>query len=181
MKNIILTILLTLLSLNIFSQNFNNLKTQKPVIDFLAEYSILDVDFFKNGEGNLKNKNIVSYVLGFNASIPLSEKLNGVATIGLSEGFDYTFLVSSLSYKFSNNIDLFYGFGGYFIDDHRWVTNGLDGNTPSNLEFGMNFGVNLMLSKVITLTMKYNILEEKEDEINQSMSASGISFGLIFK
>ena len=42
-------------------------------------------------------------------------------------------------------------------------------------------GLQLQLSDYIGLIMRYNILEEKEEESVGSMSINGLSFGLILK
>ena len=65
-------------------------------------------------------------------------------------------------------------------EDDAIMESYLDGNEPSNLEFGMNFGLNLMLNTSLGLTMKYNIIEEKQDDV-QSLSLNGLSFGIILK
>ena len=182
MKKISYILLFSLFALNTNSQNLSNLKTKKPITNVFAEYSMLEVEFFKNGEsGKFRSRNISSYVLGFNANIPLSNKLDAIGTIGMSDGFNYNFLTASLAYNLSSNFGLFYGIGTYFIDDHRWVPQGIDGNEPSNNDFGMNFGINLMLSNSVGLTMKYNIIEEKEEPEISSMSINGLSFGVILK
>ena len=43
---------------------------------------------------------------------------------------------------------------------------GLNGNEPSRYDFGMNMGLQLKLSQYLGLIMRYNILEEKEEESN---------------
>ena len=45
----------------------------------------------------------------------------------------------------------------------------------------MNFGVNLMLNNNLGISMKYNLIEPKEDESAGSMSLNGLSFGLVLK
>ena len=180
MKKLIpLLLLLTVFSVN--AQNLNNLITEKPTTNVFAEYSMLEVEFFKNGDADkFKNKNISSYIIGFNSTIPMSKTLDLTGTIGLSEGFSYNFITGNLAINLSENFALTAGSGVYFINDDRWVTVGLDGNEPSNLEFGMNFGLNLMLNTSLGLTMKYNIIEEKQDDVN-SLSLNGLSFGIILK
>jgi hypothetical protein len=44
----------------------------------------------------------------------------------------------------------------------------------------MNFGINLQLTNSLGLTMKYNLIEEKEEGVG-SMSIGGLSFGVTFK
>ena len=98
----------------------------------------------------------------------------------MTEGFSYNFATTDLALKLSENFSLHYGIGTYFINDDRWVPQGLDGNEPSNIDFGMNFGINLQLTNSLGLTMKYNLIEEKEEGVG-SMSIGGLSFGLTFK
>ena len=57
---------------------------------------------------------------------------------------------------------------------------GLDGNESSNIEFGMNFGINLMLNDNLGVSMKYNLIEPKEED-SGSMSLNGLSFGLVLR
>ena len=41
-----------------------------------AEFSMLEVEFFKNGEGELRNKNISTYILGLTTTLPLSKNFD---------------------------------------------------------------------------------------------------------
>ena len=141
---------------------------------------MLEVEFFKNGEGELRNKNISTYILGLTSTRPLSKNFDLRGSIGMTEGFSYNFATTDLALKLSENFSLHYGIGTYFINDDRWVTLGLDGNEPSSIEFGMNFGINLQLTNSLGLTMKYNLIEEKEEGV-ESMSIGGLSFGVTFK
>ena len=170
MKKIFLISTITIFSLSVAKAQTTNI---------FAEYSMLEVEFGKNGE--FKNKNINSYILGVSSSIEFSEKIDFIGSAGMSEGFDYNFLIGNLSWNLSDNFNLFAGAGLYMIDDERWNPNGLNGNEPSNNEFGMQIGLNLQLSKSLGLTMKYNIIEEKEDYEVGSMSINGLSFGVILR
>ena len=149
--------------------------------NIFAEFSMLEVEFYKNGEGELKNRNISSAVLGISSTIPLNKSFDIIGSAGISEGFNYTFATTNLALKLSKNFGLHYGIGIYNIDDDRWVTLGLDGNEPSNIDFGMNFGINLLLTNSLGITMKYNLIEEKEDYEVGSMSIGGLSFGVTIR
>ena len=145
-----------------------------------AEFSMLEVEFFKNGEGDLRNKNISTYILGLSTTLPLSKNFDLRGSVGMTEGFSYNFATADLALKLSENFSLHYGIGTYFINDDRWVPMGLDGNEPSNIDFGMNFGINLQLTNSLGITMKYNLIEEKEEDVG-SMSIGGLSFGVTIK
>ena len=168
---------------NINAQNPTSqgiLKDSKFTSNIFAEFSMLEVEFFKNGEGELRNKNISTYILGLTSTLPLSKNFDLRGSIGMTEGFSYNFATTDLALKLSENFSLHYGIGTYFINDDRWVPQGLDGNEPSNIDFGMNFGINLQLTNSLGLTMKYNLIEEKEEGVG-SMSIGGLSFGVTFK
>ena len=181
MKKIFFIYLLAfVLAFNSNAQIFKESKTSTIYTNIFAEFSMLEVEFFKNGEGELKNKNISSAVLGISSTIPLSKRFDLISSLGMSEGFNYTFATTNLALKLSKNFGLHYGIGIYNIDDERWVTLGLDGNEPSNIDFGMNFGINLQLTNSLGITMKYNLIEEKEENVG-SMSIGGLSFGLVIK
>ena len=172
MKKIFLLFTLVIFSLSI---------TQAQTTNIFAEYSMLEVEFYENGAGDLKSENINSYVLGVSSIFELSKNIDFIGSVGMSEGFNYNFLIGNLSWNLSDHFNLFAGAGVYVIDNERWVPVGLDGNEPSNNEFGMQVGLSLQLSKSLGLTMKYNILEEKEDYEIGSMSINGLSFGIILK
>jgi hypothetical protein len=157
----------------------NTTKAQESHV--FVDYSMLEVEFYKNGEGELKSKNITSYVMGISSIVNLSERMDLIGTAGISKGFDYTFISSNLSLELTSNFNLNLGCGLYNIDDERWVTNGLDGEQPSNLDFGLNFGLACQLSETLAVSVRYNIIEEKEDYENGSMSINGLSFGIILK
>ena len=169
--------LFLLFSIAIFSLSIA--KAQETNI--FAEYSMLEVEFYENGESQMKSENINSYVLGVSSAIEISENIDFIGSAGMSEGFNYNFLTGNLSWNLSDNFNLFAGAGIYIINDEKWNPNGLDGNEPSDSEFGMNFGLTLQLSESLGLTMKYNIIEEKEDFEVGSMSINGLSFGIILK
>jgi hypothetical protein len=168
---------------NINAQNPTSqgvLKNSKFNNYIFAEFSMLEVEFFKNGEGELINKNISTYILGLSSTLQLSKSLDLRGSVGMTEGFSYNFATTDLVLKLSENFSLHYGFGTYFIIDERWVTMGLDGNEPSDIDFGMNFGINLQLTNSLGITMKYNLIEEKEEEVG-SMSIGGLSFGVTIR
>ena len=155
----------------------NELKMTNNVF---AEFSMLEVEFYKNGDGELRNKNISTYILGLTSTLPLSKSFDLRGSVGMTEGFSYNFATADIALKLSENFSLHYGIGTYFINDDRWVTNGIDGNEPSDIDFGMNFGINLQLTNSLGITMKYNLIEEKEED-EGSMSVGGLSFGVIIR
>ena len=184
MKKILFIFLtISFLSLNTNAQNptskgvLNELKMTNNVF---AEFSMLEVEFYKNGEGELRSKNISTYIMGLTSTLPLSKNFDLRGSIGMTEGFSYNFATADLALKLSENFSLHYGIGSYFINDDRWVTLGLDGNEPSDIEFGMNFGINLQLTNSLGITMKYNLIEEKEEGVG-SMSIGGLSFGVTIR
>ena len=184
MKKILFIFLtISFLSLNTNAQNsaskgvLNELKMTNNVF---AEFSMLEVEFYKNGEGELRSKNISTYIMGLTSTLPLSKNFDLRGSIGMTEGFSYNFATADLALKLSENFSLHYGIGSYFINDDRWVTLGLDGNEPSDIDFGMNFGINLQLTNSLGITMKYNLIEEKEEDV-ESMSIGGLSFGVTIR
>ena len=134
----------------------------------------------------LKNKAIRKYFVGsvirslIVGLFIVSNNLVVIAFVGLSEGFEYNFITTNLGFKLSDNFTLSFGGGVYQINDDKWVPIGLDGNEPSNIEFGMNFGINLMLNDNLGVSMKYNLIEPKEED-SGSMSLNGLSFGLVLR
>ena len=152
----------------------------KITYNVFTEFSMLEVEFYKNGEGELRSKNISTYILGLTSTLPLSKSFDLRGSVGMTEGFSYNFAVADIALKLSENFSLHYGIGSYFINDDRWVTLGLDGNEPSDIDFGMNFGINLQLTKSLGITMKYNLIEEKEEGV-RSMSIGGLSFGVTIR
>ena len=184
MKKIFLT-LLTALLLFTFKTNAQTttsigtpikgiLSGTKISYNVFAEFSMLEVEFLKNNQ--FVNKNISTYILGFSSTLPLSKNFDLRGSVGMTEGFSYNFTTADIALKLSENFSLHYGIGTYFINDDRWVTNGIDGNEPSDIDFGMNFGINLQLTNSLGITMKYNLIEEKEEGV-RSMSIGGLSFG----
>ena len=169
-------------TINLYSQS-NNLLPNKinSSSNIFIEYALFEVEFFKNGEGELINKNVNSTIFGLSQNFNVSKSLDFIASFGISEGFEYNFLSTNLGIKLSKNFSLSLGGGAYQINDDKWVPVGLDGNEPSNTEFGMNFGINLMLNDNLGILMKYNLIEPKEDESEQSMSLNGLSFGIFLK
>jgi hypothetical protein len=188
MKKIFLTLFVAMfISFNINAQEPTSqgksgiIDASKITYNVFTEFSMLEVDFFKNGEGQLRNKNISTYILGLSSTLPLSKSFDLIGSVGMTEGFSYNFATTDLALKLSENFSLHYGIGTYFINDDRWVTLGVDGNEASNIDFGMNFGINLQLTNSLGITMKYNLIEEKEDEEAESMSIGGLSFGVTIR
>ena len=184
MKKIFFTLLtISFLSFNSNAQNPTSegvLNGFKMTNNVFAEFSMLEVEFFKNGEGELRSKNISTYILGLTSTLPLSKNFDLRGSVGMTEGFSYNFATADIALKLSENFSLHYGIGSYFINDDRWVTLGLDGNEPSDIDFGMNFGINLQLTSSLGISMKYNLIEEKEEGVG-SMSIGGLSFGVTVK
>ncbi|MFL2573081.1 MAG: hypothetical protein ACJ0P8_01390 [Flavobacteriales bacterium] len=148
--------------------------------NLFTEIAMLEVEYFDN-EGVFTNENITSYILGLSSNLELNKNFNLTGSLGFAEGFSYSFATSNLALKLSENFHLFYGIGGYYISDEKWNPVGLDGNEPSRYDFGMNMGLQLYLTNHLGLIMRYNIIEEKEEESIRSMSINGLSFGLIIK
>ena len=169
-------------TINLYPQS-NNLLPDKinSSSSVFIEYALFEVGFFKNGEGELKNKNVNSTIFGLSQNFKLSNSLDFIASAGISEGFEYNFLSTNLGIKLSENFSLSLGAGAYQINDDKWVPKGLNGNEPSSTEFGLNFGINLMLNNSLGILMKYNLIEPKEDKSIGSMSLNGLSFGLVLR
>ena len=183
MKKYLISLLVAFFTtINLYPQS-NNLLPDKinSSSSIFIEYALFEVEFFKNGEGELKNKNVNSTIFGLSQNFKLSKSFEFIASVGISEGFEYNFLSTNLGIKLSENFSLILGGGAYHINDEKWVPVGLDGNEPSSTEFGMNFGINLMLNSNLGITMKYNLIEPKEGESDQSMSLNGLSFGIVLK
>ena len=170
----------TLTATNLFSQSIDSEKKINSSSSIFIEYALLEVEFYKNGEGEMKNKNVNSTIFGLSQYFILQNNLDGIVSVGLSEGFEYNFITTNLGFKLSDNFTLSLGGGVYQINDDKWVPTGLDGNEPSNIEFGMNFGINLMLNDNLRVSMKYNLIEPKEED-SVSMSLNGLSFGLVLR
>ena len=181
-KYLICLLVASITTINLYPQS-NNLLPNKinSSSNIFIEYALFEIEFFKNGEGILKNKNVNSTIFGLSQNFKLSKSLDFFASVGISEGFEYNFLSSNLGVKLSKTFSLILGGGAYQINDDKWVPVGLDGNEPSNTDFGMNFGINLMLNNNLGVSMKYNLIEPKDDEQAQSMSLNGLSFGLIIR
>ena len=181
-KYLICLLVASFTAINLYPQS-NNLLPDKinSSSNVFIEYALFEVEFYKNGEGELKNKNVNSTIFGLSQNFKLSKNLDFITSLGISEGFDYNFLSTNLGIKLSENFSLSLGGGAYQINDDKWVPVGLDGNEASETEFGMNFGINLMLNNNLGVLMKYNLIEPKEDESSQSMSLNGLSFGLIIR
>tara|TARA_B100001758_G_scaffold240002_1_gene244997 strand:+ start:97 stop:648 length:552 start_codon:yes stop_codon:yes gene_type:complete len=181
-KYLSILLVFTLTVTNLFSQSIDSEpKKINSTSSIFVEYALLEVEFYKNGEGEMKNKNVNSTIFGLSQHFIFSKYLDGITSVGLSEGFEYNFITTNLGVKLSDNFTLSLGGGVYQINDDKWVPVGLDGNEPSNIEFGMNFGINLMLNDNLGVSMKYNLIEPKEDESIGSMSLNGLSFGLVLR
>ena len=181
-KYLICLLVASFTAINLYPQS-NNLLPDKinSSSNVFIEFALFEVEFYKNGEGELKNKNVNSTIFGLSQNFNLSKSLDFIASVGISEGFEYNFLSTNLGIKLSKNFSLSLGGGTYQINDDKWAPVGLDGNEPSSTEFGINFGINLMLNNSLGILMKYNLIEPKEDESAGSMSLNGLSFGIVLK
>ena len=148
--------------------------------NIFTEIAMLEVEY-TNNEGSFTSENITSYILGLSSNLKLNKSFNLTGSLGFAEGFSYSFATSNLTLKLTENFQLFYGIGGYYLSDEKWDIQGLDGNEASRIDFGMNMGLQLYLTNNLGLIMRYNIIEEKEEESMGSMSINGLSFGLILK
>ena len=176
----ILILILSFCFLNTNAQVLNKIKNEKPSnTNLFGEIAMLEVEYWDNED--FLAENITTYILGLSSTINLNKNFDLIGSFGVSEGFSYNFATSNLALKLSDNFHLFYGIGTYYIYDEKWNPQGLDGNEPSRYDFGMNMGLQLQLSDYLGLIMRYNILEEKEEESIGSMSINGLSFGLILK
>ena len=177
-------ILILFLSISFFATNaqiVQKMKNEKPTrTNIYGEVAMLEVEYYDNN-GEFTGENISAYILGLSSTYEINKRLDITGSIGVTEGFSYNYLTSNLAFKISENFHLFYGIGSYYIYDDRWSPAGLNGNEPSRYDFGMNMGLQLHLSKYLGLIMRYNIIEEKEEESIGSMSLNGLSFGIILK
>ena len=148
--------------------------------NIFMDYSNLEVEYFKNGEGELKNRNIETAVLGVNSTFNLNKSLDLIGAVGISKGFDYRFLSSNLALKLTSNFNINFGCGVYAIDDARWQPQGLDEEQSSNNDFGLNAGMLWNITDKLGLSIKYNMIEAKEEDVN-SMSINGWALGITFR
>ena len=155
--------------------------SQAQESNVFLDYSMLEVEYYENGEGEMLSENIHSYVLGLNTTLNLSEGIDLVGAVGISSGFDYRFVSTNLAFKLSSNFNLNLGGGLYMIDDKRWQPQGLEGQDPFSNDFGINFGLTCQLTDKLGVSVKYNIIESKEDYEIGSMSINGLSFGIMLK
>ena len=178
MKKYLIVLLVSFCTtINLYAQSdFSKINSSSSIF---IEYALFEVEYWTDTE--FKNKNVNSAIFGISQNFKLSKSLDFIASAGISEGFEYNFLSTNLGVKLSKNFSLSLGGGAYQINDDKWATRGLNENEPSNTEFGMNFGINLMLNDNLGILMKYNLIEPKEDESVGSMSLNGLSFGLVLK
>ena len=149
--------------------------------NIFMDYSNLEVEYFKNGDGDkFKNRNIESAVLGVNSTFNLSKSLDLIGAVGISKGFDYRFLSSNLALRLTSKFNINFGCGMYAIDDARWQPQGLDGEQPSNNDFGLNAGMLWNITDNLGLSIKYNMIEAKEEDVS-SMSINGWALGITFR
>ena len=170
MKKLIVLLISSVLIANVSKAQESNV---------FLEYSMLEVEYL-DLMGGLESENIHSYVMGLNTTLNLSKGIDLVGAVGISEGFDYRFASTSLAFKLSSNFSLNLGCGLYMIDDKRWNPQGLEGQDPSSNDLGLNLGLTCQLTDKLGVSVKYNIIEPKEEGIG-SMSINGLSFGIILQ
>jgi opacity protein-like surface antigen len=152
--------------------------------NIFMDYSNLEVGYFKNGDGEYKLEATESAVLGINTTVNLSKSIDLIGAVGISKGFDYRFLSSNLGLKLTSNFNINFGCGMYAIDDARWEPQGLDGEQPSNYEFGLNAGLLWDITDNLGLSIKYNMIEavaEDRQEGVRKMSINGWALGITFR
>jgi hypothetical protein len=103
MKKILFIFLtISLLSLNTNAQNPTSkgiLNESKMTNNVFAEFSMLEVEFYKNGEGELRSKNISTYIMGLTSTLSLSKNFDLRGSVGMTEGFSYNFATCRFSIK----------------------------------------------------------------------------------
>jgi hypothetical protein len=192
MKNITLLIVFSILSLSSFSQtdsksvnksNKDNSSSQIKLLDnfiLSAEINIIEA-MHLNGIADSNDddiENLSSFVIKLKKDFSLNKKLNLFTSVGYSFGFEYLPLELGFSYEIIDNLSAKIGCGLFSITDDRWVTSGLDGEEPSDNDFGLAFGVDYMLNDRIGIQINYNSIESSEEIDLGSMSLNSLSFGL---
>ena len=200
MKKTILLLTLSFFSISIFSQATTKVKTKKVKTEKVKIKKVktkkenTENNFFDNfiisADYNLINamhldgvdeQDLSSFVIKIKKDINLSNNFNLNGSVGYSLGFEYIPIELGFSYMLINNLSANIGCGLYSITDDRWVTLGLDGEEPSDNEFGLYFGIDYMLNNNIGLQINYNSIESPEDVEVSSMSLTSLSFGLSYK
>jgi hypothetical protein len=162
-----------LTSKNFFLDNFT-LSADINIIDAMHLNGIADIN-----DSDIDN--LSSFVLKLKKDFTLNNNLNLYTSIGYSLGFEYLPLEFGFSYEIIDNLSANIGCGLFSLTDDRWVTKGLDGEEPSNNEFGLVFGVDYMLNDKIGIQINYNNIESAEDIVLASMSLNSLSFGVSYK
>ena len=200
MKKTILLLTLSFFSISTFSQATTKVKTEKVKTKKVktkkentkkenTENNFFD-NFIISADYNLINamhldgvdeQDLSSFVIKIKKDINLSNNFNLNGSVGYSLGFEYIPIELGFSYMLINNLSANIGCGLYSITDDRWVTLGLDGEEPSDNDFGLYFGIDYMLNDNIGLQINYNSIESSEDVEVSSMSLTSLSFGLSYK
>ena len=200
MKKTILLLTLSFFSISTFSQATTKVKTTKVKTEKVKTEKVkkkkenTENNFFDNfiisADYNLINamhldgvdeQDLSSFVIKIKKDINLSNNFNLNGSVGYSLGFEYIPIELGFSYMLINNLSANIGCGLYSITDDRWVTLGLDGEEPSDNDFGLYFGIDYMLNDNIGLQITYNSIESPEDIEANSMSLTSLSFGLSYK
>ena len=200
MKKTILLLTLSFFSISTFSQATTKVKTTKVKTTKVKTEKVntkkenTENNFFDNfiisADYNLINAmhldgvdelDLSSFVIKIKKDINLSNNFNLNGSVGYSLGFEYIPIELGFSYMLINNLSANIGCGLYSITDDRWVTLGLDGEEPSDNDFGLYFGIDYMLNDNIGLQINYNSIESPEDIEVSSMSLTSLSFGLSYK
>jgi len=181
MKNPIIIFLLFVFATNTLNAQSDYLiKENKLSTSIFMEYSVLNVEYWSPTNKKICD-DINSGVIGVNANMNLNKSFDLVGAVGLSKGFNYRFATSNLALKLSQNFNVNFGCGLYVLDDDKWNPSGLDGNDPSNLEFGLNLGLACQITKSLGISIKYNMIEGTEEEGVSSMSLNGFAFGVTLR
>ena len=95
-KHLICLLFAFFTAISLFPQSNNLPNKINSSSNIFIEYALYEVEFFKNGEGELKNKNVNSTIFGLSQNFNLSKSLDFIASVGISEGFEHNFLSTNL-------------------------------------------------------------------------------------
>ena len=83
-KYFIILLVFVLTGTNLFSQSIDSEpKKINSSSSIFVEYALLEVEFYKNGEGEMKNKNVNSTIFGLSQHFTLSKSFDGIAAYSL--------------------------------------------------------------------------------------------------
>ena len=186
MKNIIILFLCSIICLSSYSQNSSEVTSNNNFLDnftLSADINLIEAMHLDGIADITENdiSNLSSFVLKLKRDFILSNKLNFNASLGYSFGFEYIPIELGISYEIIDNLSANFGSGLFSISDDQWLTSGLNGEEPSDNEFGFFFGVDYMISEKIGVQINYNSIESAEDIEIASMSLTSLSFGVSYK